>query len=236
MKLKRILKLFSSQGSLRCHFSQFGEDIILHKLFGRKYSDGFYIDVGAHHPFRQSNTAYLWLMGWKGVNVDASKKAIALFNKIRPQDTNVWAAVVDDETRSKQSEITLYSNNDIDLSATCNPELAYERKTTRAETVPCLSLTEIINEHAHLNNNIIEFLNIDIEGFDHLAISSIDKWITKPHVICIEIFGDNLRDVLNSSSCKVLEDNNYYLEERVGCSAIFKLNDSNSRTLKNTNN
>ncbi len=133
MKLLRLLKLISRHGSARCHFSQHGEDVILHKLFGRKFSDGFYIDVGAHHPFRQSNTAYLWLMGWKGVNVDASKKAIAIFNSVRPNDINLWAAVVDDETGSRQSEITLYSNTELDLGATCDTELAKDRQTTRSE-------------------------------------------------------------------------------------------------------
>ena len=90
-----------------------GEDVILHKLFGSKFANGFYIDVGAHHPFRQSNTAYLWLLGWNGVNVDASRKAIDLFRKVRPGDENVWTAVVDEATAAKQTEITLHSNQEV---------------------------------------------------------------------------------------------------------------------------
>ncbi len=223
MKLLRLLKLISRHGSAKCHFSQYGEDVILHKLFGSKFSDGFYIDVGAHHPFRQSNTAYLWLMGWKGVNVDASKKAIAIFNSVRPRDINLWSAVVDDETSAKQSEIVLYSNLDLDLGATCNSELAKDRQTTRSEVVPCTSLTEIINRYAPMNNNRIDFLNIDIEGFDQAAITGIEKWATKPRVICLEIFGENLRSVVNSPACLLLENNGYALIERVGCSAMFKL-------------
>jgi hypothetical protein len=225
MKPLRILKLFSPQGSVRCHFSQYGEDVILHKLFGKKFSNGFYIDVGAHHPFRQSNTAYLWLMGWKGVNVDASKKAISVFNSVRPQDINHWAAVVDDETYSKQSEILLYSNLELDLGATCNQELAKERQTTRSEIVPCISLMEIISRYAPLNDNRIDFLNIDIEGFDQAAIQSIGEWVTKPRVVCMEIFGENLRSVINSPGCILLEEHGYDLIERVGCSAIFKLHE-----------
>jgi len=223
--LSNIIKLFSRHTSIRCHFSQYGEDVILHKLFGSKFSDGFYIDVGAHHPFRQSNTAYLWLMGWKGVNVDASKKAIAIFNSVRPRDINLWSAVVDDETSARQSEIVLYSNldRDLDLGATCNSELAKDRQATRSEVVPCTSLTEIINRYASINNNRIDFLNIDIEGFDQTAIAGIEKWVTKPRVICIEIFGENLRSVVSSPACLLLENNGYALIERVGCSAMFKL-------------
>ena len=37
------------------YFSQEGEDIILQRIFERK-KQGFYVDVGAFHPFRFSNT------------------------------------------------------------------------------------------------------------------------------------------------------------------------------------
>lgn len=76
VKLARLLK-FLGYGGLRGHFGQYGEDTFLRKFFrGRP---GFYIDVGAHHPFQLSNTAGLWLEGWNGVNIDASREAIRLF-------------------------------------------------------------------------------------------------------------------------------------------------------------
>jgi FkbM family methyltransferase len=221
MKISRILK-FIHQGSLRVHFSQYGEDVILHKLFGSKFSEGFYIDVGAHHPFRQSNTAYLWLMGWAGVNVDASKKAIEIFRRVRPNDVNVWSAVVDEETASRQKEITLYSNLELDLGATCDPSLAAQRKTTRSEVVPCMSLSEIINHYGERNGGSIDFLNIDIEGFDEKAVESLHFWKYLPRIICIEIYEKNIRRVLDTTACKTLESAGYMLIERVGLSAIFQ--------------
>ena len=42
-----------------CSYSQEGEDLILQRIFHNQ-KDGFYIDVGAHHPFRFSNTALLY--------------------------------------------------------------------------------------------------------------------------------------------------------------------------------
>ncbi|MDE0952382.1 MAG: hypothetical protein OSA45_14010, partial [Halioglobus sp.] len=36
-------------------YSQEGEDMILQRIFGQR-REGFYIDVGAHQPFRYSNT------------------------------------------------------------------------------------------------------------------------------------------------------------------------------------
>jgi len=221
MKLSRLTKFFH-QGSLRVHFSQYGEDVILHKLFGSKFANGFYIDVGAHHPFRQSNTAYLWLLGWNGVNVDASKKAIELFRRARPNDQNLWFAVVDEDTAQSQREIMLFSNKEIDLGATCDPVLAKERGTTRSESVPCISLSKLINDYGEANGGVINFLNIDIEGFDEKAVESIHYWRYLPEVICIEIYEKNIRNVLGSSACKALESSGYILIERVGLSAIFQ--------------
>ena len=66
IKFSRALKVFTRHGGLRVRFSQYGEDTIIRKYFNK--SEGFYIDVGAHHPFRQSNTAFLWLQGGQGVH------------------------------------------------------------------------------------------------------------------------------------------------------------------------
>jgi hypothetical protein len=38
-------------------YAQEGEDIVLNRFMGNK-TDGFFIDVGAHHPFRFSNTYF----------------------------------------------------------------------------------------------------------------------------------------------------------------------------------
>ncbi len=207
---------------MRVHFSQYGEDVILHKLFGSKFADGFYVDVGAHHPFRQSNTAYLWLLGWQGINVDASKASIQHFNRVRTSDLNIWSAVVDEETARNKREIALYSNLDIDLGATCDPDLATERGAVTSTMVPCITLKNIINDHAAKLTDKIELLNIDIEGFDQEAISTLSEWSIKPQVICIEIYEHDIRKVLSTPACRLLESFGYVLIERVGLTAIFE--------------
>ena len=44
-------------------YSHEGEDIVLSNLFSGK-KQGFYIDVGAHHPKRFSNTYLFYKKGW----------------------------------------------------------------------------------------------------------------------------------------------------------------------------
>lgn len=81
--IRNTLKLYSTQS-----FSQEGEDLILKKIFERQ-KKGFYVDVGAHHPFRFSNTYLFYKKGWRGINLDAMPESMKLFKKYRPRDINL---------------------------------------------------------------------------------------------------------------------------------------------------
>ena len=51
-------------------YSQEGEDLILNRFLEDK-TEGLYVDVGAHHPKRFSNTYLFYKKGWRGINIDA---------------------------------------------------------------------------------------------------------------------------------------------------------------------
>ena len=63
-------------------WSQEGEDMILLRFFEYR-RDGFYVDVGAHHPRRFSNTCALYRRGWHGINIDATPGAMQAFRRER---------------------------------------------------------------------------------------------------------------------------------------------------------
>ncbi len=73
-------------------YSQNGEDRILARIYERQRY-GFYVDIGAHHPFRFSNTYLLYKRGWNGINIDAMPKSMELFNKYRNRDINIECGV-----------------------------------------------------------------------------------------------------------------------------------------------
>lgn len=73
-------------------YAQEGEDMILHRIFERQ-SVGFYVDVGAHHPFRFSNTYLFYQKGWRGINIDAMPNSMRLFNRFRPRDINLECGI-----------------------------------------------------------------------------------------------------------------------------------------------
>ena len=76
-------------------YSWEGEDICARKLmidiFG--VTKGFYVDVGAHHPFNLSNTALLYSEGWRGINIDATPGSMEILRTYRPDDINLEIAV-----------------------------------------------------------------------------------------------------------------------------------------------
>src|SRR4051812_17526869 len=71
-------------------YSQEGEDMVLQSFYeGRKKYKGFYIDVGAHHPYRFSNTLFFYKKGWRGINIEPTPNAVKAFNIFRRRDINL---------------------------------------------------------------------------------------------------------------------------------------------------
>lgn len=219
MKLARVARLIGRNGSFRVRFSQYGEDTIIRKLFNRRH--GFYVDVGAHHPFRQSNTAYLWCLGWNGVNVDANPRSIEIFRKIRPKDTNIWSAVVSESVAARQSHVEFYSQRDLDLSATVSVELAATRGAHNVTRVPCTTLRAILAEHAAHAAGGVDFLNIDIEGLDEAAIDGIASWPVRPKVIALETYAETIPDVLKTGVFAELSGAGYDYRYQIGLTSIY---------------
>ena len=63
-------------------YSQEGEDMVLSRIFSDK-NKGFYVDVGAHHPIRFSNTYKFYKLGWHGINIEPNPDSFNLFTMYR---------------------------------------------------------------------------------------------------------------------------------------------------------
>jgi hypothetical protein len=76
-------------------------------IFPRNYflkaNDGFYIDIGAHHPKRFSMTQIFYKKGWSGINIDAMPGSMKEFYRTRVRDVNLEIAISKEE-----GELTFY--------------------------------------------------------------------------------------------------------------------------------
>ena len=81
-------------------FSQFGEDLFIENFFENK-EKGKYVDLGAFHPMRLSNTFLLFKKGWSGTNIDLNPITIDLFNIARKKDKNICCLLSDKDNLLK---------------------------------------------------------------------------------------------------------------------------------------
>src|SRR3989344_1342298 len=165
-------------------YAQFGEDVLLAKLFADT-PHGRYVDVGAHHPKRYSNTYLLYKKGWYGVNIDPNPHTIELFSKARPQDTNLCCGV------GQAGVLTYYRFSDpaVNTFVAAEAEKWKQKKfltflgTTKVEIKPLSALVQ----------GPVDLLTIDAEGMDLEVLQSYD-WKEYPSVVIVE--GEDAKNFL----------------------------------------
>jgi FkbM family methyltransferase len=180
----------STDAFLNDSYAQEGEDMVLSRFFGSK-NNGFYVDVGAHHPQRFSNTYTFYKRGWKGINIDAMPGSMELFEKLRPRDTNLELGV-----SSTEESATYYIFNEPALNTFSEEEARKKNgignyKIIRKLQIPSLKLCTILDRNVPPNINI-DFMSIDVEGLDMDVLISNDWNKYRPHIIVVEDIGFEL--------------------------------------------
>ncbi len=208
--MNAIADVFSAK-----RYSQFGEDGVLAWLFhGRK--NGFYVDIGCHHPFRFSNTAMLHTeLGWTGINIDVDERAIALFDRYRPNDINLTMGVAGEAGRRMVTIFEEGAINSFDATAASHP--AWEgisRHQKEVEVQPLRGILHMLMPR----NKTITLLNIDAEGLDLEILISNDWTLYRPEVILVEVegFGGETK------THQYLTSQNYELISHVALTSIYR--------------
>ncbi|WP_289023317.1 FkbM family methyltransferase [uncultured Salegentibacter sp.] len=190
-------------------YSQEGEDLILKRLF-EDQKTGFYVDVGAHHPQRFSNTYLFYKMGWRGINIDAMPGCMKKFNDTRPEDINIEAAISD-----KDELLKYYIFNEPALN-TFSSEQAMKKngyknfKVISEEKIKTKRLENILDKFLK-DDSQIDFLTIDVENFEMKVLKSNNWERYKPKVLVIEKTDSTISEVLNSELYNFLYKKNYEL-------------------------
>src|SRR5439155_19670083 len=189
-------------------YSQQGEDVVLGCDF-QDQEHGFYVDVGAQHPFRFSNTNLFYERGWRGINIDPRPGIMAEFAQHRPRDINLEVGV------SANGELLNYFIFSEPAVNTCNElaaKLAQEEggfTLVGTKQVPTESLAAILDKHLP-TQQVIDFLSVDVEGMDEEVLRSNDWSRYRPRVIWTEeISALTLQQALDLSLTRYLADKGY---------------------------
>jgi len=165
-------------------FSQHGEDLWLDLVLGGK-DNGFYVDVGAKDPRVNNNTRRFYLRGWSGINIEPTRRCHALFERERPRDINLHAAIA-----TGDGDATLYTlSNDTTLS-TLDREIAYQTARrlgvdVREGRVRTMPLSSVFREH--VGNRTVDFMSVDAEGSDFESLSTNDWSLYRPIFLLVEM-------------------------------------------------
>lgn len=217
--------LFSEHGQLS--FSQEGEDLLIERLT-EDQETGFYVDVGAHHPTRFSNTYKLYRRGWRGINIDPTPGVMGLFRKKRPRDINLDIAIADKPGHAMLhvfDEPALNSTNS-ELSATRAADTDY--RLLKSIEVPAAPLRDVLLEFLPPDYGRIDLMTIDVEGADFDVLRSNDWSLFRPRILIFEALSSSLEDVMASDELEYLSERGFTLYAKLVNSVI--LTDSHSGT------
>lgn len=204
-------------------YSQDGEDMILRSLYEvRKRYKGFFVDIGAHHPVRFSNTYYFYKKGWRGINIEPTPSAIKAFRLFRRRDINLNVGV-----GQLKGLLKFYCFNEPALNSFSKEvsekidKDSSKYKIVKEIDVEVLPLSEILDKHLPEGKKI-DFLSIDVEGLDYQVLLSNNWEKYLPHIVLVEENLD-IDELDNSVIYKFLKSKGYSFFAKTLRTCIYRI-------------
>jgi FkbM family methyltransferase len=193
-------------------YSQFGEDRIIFEYFSSlPITNGFFLEIGANHPTKLSQTWLLETNGWHGILIEPLPHLAALLKEHRKNSLVFESAV---SSSDKTGSAYLLVKDD-----PAESELVFDKPSdgNTYQIVHVRTLNDILIE---ADCNRIDFLSIDIEGMEIPALQAFDFQKYRPKMILIEDHCHNLKKhgFLKSKGYKIVNRcgcNNWYIPKQM---------------------
>ena len=212
-------KIWDYDGSSVCnkqYSSQSGQDKIIHEVFFKDYSSGFFIELGAYDGITGSNCLFFEkFKNWDGIAIEASETQFVKLEKNR-SCTTVKTVIGERVEKVEFIEVTQgftqmsginYENYSKSLDIfDSNGKNKIEKRTAITTTVD-----SFLRE-----GMVVDFMSIDIEGNEMGVLKSIDFKKYEIRVICLENNTPEKQD-FNAFLCK----KGFCFFDRVGVDEIY---------------
>src|SRR5438552_1382003 len=164
-------------------YAQNHEDVVLARALRPDDRGGFWVDVGAGDPVVDSVTAAFAERGWRGVNVEPLPFEHERLCAARPADTNLRVAL-----GATAGLGTLFVEPAENRGAsTMVPELAEFYRADGEEFTPIevqiSTLARVVADHVA---GPVDFLKVDVEGFEREVLAGADWSSFRPRVVVME--------------------------------------------------
>ena len=222
---KEALLQIISDPFLAISYSQFGEDTLIAEFLSANTlvnRPKFYVDIGAYHPSRFSNTKLLRFLGWRGINVDPNPDSIKLFREARPTDINLNMGI---SSKSGQADLYCFQEGAVNTFDKESADALVRKGWPYLGTkeVPLMPINELLD--AYLPDDVkkygVGFLDIDCEGLDAEIIQSFDIRKYNPLILAIEANGFDPIDPHANVICQKVISHGYILGAYLGPTLLF---------------
>lgn len=174
----------SSRPWLHGSYAQAGEDLLIRFLFGMLDIDRpTYLDIGAYHPWRYSNTALLYVGGSRGINVEPDPDSADFFRRERPRDLTRNVGCGPEPgllTFFRMSAPTLNTFSRASAEASVK-ESGGRYRITSTMDVEVRTVPQILDGLA-----CPDLVSLDVEGMDLDILRTLPTWGGRPAVLCVE--------------------------------------------------
>lgn len=205
-------------------YSQNFEDLMLWRAL-KNVEKGFYIDVGANDPEKDSVTKAFYDKGWNGINIEPEYRFYKALKKERLRDINLHCAI-----SSSQKQITLYVSKLRGWSTTDSAVSSKQKeKKLLDETliVEARTLDDVVMQHKeHFSE--VHFLKIDVEGAEKDVLESFSFLHVRPWIIVVESTLQGTHDDISDSWEYLILQNNYFQVYFDGINKYYLAQEKNS--------
>ena len=182
-------KSYQSSKSKECDFkksySQCGEDMIVNFIAAALGISNFkYLDIGAYHPSKLSNTYYFYKNNYTGVCIEPDPTLFREFLLEREKDICLNIGVSGSE--KGVSDFYVFEQKTLNTFSSGEAKRYQNEEGQKLETivpVELCSLNNIIKQYFSVHPS---FISLDIEGMDLEVIRSFDFAAFPVEIFCIE--------------------------------------------------
>ena len=172
----------------------------------RHVRGGFYIDVGANDPVKDSVTKAFSERGWHGINVEPVAAHHADLERDRPLDINLRCAL----GARDEGSIDLWECEIAGLATTDRAVVEQHVREGRQgawHRVPVKTLASVCAEHS--GGGEIHFLKIDVEGGEESVLAGGDFRRFRPWIVVVEATRPNSTEQKHEQWEHLLTDAGY---------------------------